>query len=173
MMTLKTLIKIPLTIIFVLVLMCDLYIAFYFFFNVYWIEIVGIGDGPTGVKIRTVFTWQDVLGIPLIIILSIGLGFLTYRFWIPKEKNFNLKPIRTPITVISGLILVYDYFFIYNLIFHYSFPTAENMGELIWGKYPIVSFWIGTVLILTILIAFQIGLGYLTYKAWSSKSHQS
>jgi hypothetical protein len=172
-MTLKSVIKIPLTIIFMMVLVCDLWIAFISFFNVHWIEIIGIGDGPTSIKVKTVFTWGDGLAISLIIILSAGLGFLTYRSWIPKKKNYNLKPIRTPITIILGLIFLYDYFFIYNIMFHYSLPNAESMGELVWGNYPIISYWIGTILILAILIAFQVGLGYLTYKAWSSKSHQS
>jgi len=171
-MTLKTLIKILLTIIFLVVLICDLWFAFMSFFEVYWIEIVGIGDGPTGIKVNTVIAWGDVLGIFLIIIISAGLGFLTYRYWIPKENNFNLNPIRTPITIICGLVFVYDLFFIYNIMFHYSLPTAKNMGELVWRNYPIISFWLGTTLILVILIAFQVGLGYLTYKAWISKTNQ-
>jgi uncharacterized membrane protein len=90
----------------------------------------------------------------------------------PREKTVNLCTIRKPIIVISGLVFLYDLFFIYNSLFHKRWPTAEKMKEL-GGTYPIVSFWIGTILILLILIAFQVGLGYLTYKAWAAKSHQS
>jgi len=163
-MTLKSIIKIPLSIVFVIVLMFDLYFAYIEFFHIPWI---GYDEDH---KVVTFFTWDDALGTLLIIILSAGLGYLTYRAWIPKEKIICLKPIRTPITIISGLVFAYDLFFIYAL-FDRFYPTAETMEE-IEGSYPIISYWVGTILILAILIAFQIGLGYLTYKAWASKSRE-
>ena len=143
--------------------------AFYFFINVYWIEIFGFGDGPGNLKIISVFSWMDTLGISMIIILSTGLGFLTYRSWVPKRKIIDLKPIRTPITIISGLVFIYDLFFIYNALFHMSWPTNGKFEEM-GVNYPLISFWVGEILILLILITFQIGLGRLTYRAWVSKS---
>jgi len=168
-MTLKSIIKISLTIIFIIVLICDLWITAISFFDAIWIEIFGFGDGPGNLKIMSVFTWMDALGISMIIILSTGLGFLTYRSWVPKRKIIDLKTIRTPITIISGLVFIYDLFFIYNVLFHMSWPTAGKIEET-GVDYPIMSFLVGEILILLILITFQIGLGRLTYRAWVSKS---
>jgi len=168
-MPIKSIIKIPLTIIFIVVIICDLWIAYISFYDVIWIKY-DENDGVIGINMRTVYTWENTLVITLIITLSAGLGFLTYRSWIPKGKRAVLTPIRAPITIISILVFVYDLFFVYRALFDKSWPIAQNMEE--WGYYPIVSFWIGTILILAILISFQVGLGYLTYKAWFSKSHQ-
>jgi len=168
-MILKSIIKIPLTIIFIVVLMYALWCAYIEFFDVFWI------DFDEDYKVVTVFTWGHALEISLIIILSAGLGYLTYRYWIPKAKKNSLKPIRKPITIISGLVFVYDLFFI-RALFDRFWPTAKTIEEIRGinpgATYPIMSYWIGTILILAILIAFQVGLGYLTYKAWFSKSHQ-
>jgi len=165
-MTLKS-VKMPLAIIFIMVLMCDLHMAFYFFFNVYWIDFI---EGPADIEVATVFTWMDGIGLFLIISLSVGLGFLTYRSWVPKEKLVNLKAIRTPTTIISGLVFMYDLFFIYNTLFHKGWPATEE-GEALEG-FPFVSYWVGEILILLILIAFQTGLGILTYRAWVTKPRQ-
>jgi len=173
-MTLKSIIKIPLTIIFVVVLMFNLYLAYVEFFHIPWISYVEHDIDVWGPG--TVLTLGYARDISLIIILSAGLGFLTYRCWIPKAKKNSLKLIRKPITIISGLVFVYNLFFI-RALFDRFWPTAKTMEEIrgIYPgvTYPIMSYWIGTILILAILIAFHVGLGYLTYKAWSSKSHQS
>jgi len=53
--------------------------------------------------------------------------------------------------------------FIYNTLFHKGWPATEE-GEMLEG-FLIVSYWVGEILILLILIAFQTGLGILTYRA--------
>jgi len=170
-MTLKS-IKMPLTILFVIALMHDLFIAFSYFINVYWISVITISheDGGIGLGVISVFPWGDALFIFLMLLLSTGLGFLAYRAWIPKEKVASLTAIRKPIAIISVLVFIYDLFFIYNTLFHKGWPATKE-GEALEG-FPFISYWVGEILILLILITFQTGLGILTYRAWVSKPRQ-
>jgi hypothetical protein len=162
-------IRILLTIISNLVLICDLYFAYYIFETVLWSDVlVGLGD-PAANIFEFAWTWSDTLNLCVILGFTIGLFLLTYRLWIPKSKAADLSVIRKPITTSTSIVFIYDVFFVYYMLVEKSWPwewPEEEIGE----NFPFVAYWSIEITILIILIAFNVGLGYLTYKAWWPKS---
>jgi len=152
-----------------LTIIFDLYFAFWMFFNTHWLEIFYKNSES---NIDYVHSWYigDTIGVFLIIIVSCGIYWLAYKTWFPKIKPVDLKVLRISITGITGFIVIYDIIFIYHILFYNTWPTSEMLAELV--DFPIAVYWVGEILILVILIAFQVGLGYLTYKTWFLKSHQ-
>ena len=151
-----------------LVLIFDLYFAYDMFFHPDWMVIFG---GYS--EFRHVHSWgsSDMIGTFLIIIVSIAIYWLAYRIWFPKMKPINLITFRKSITWIIGFVVLYDIFFIQNMLFYGPWPTGED--KELWGSVPVVLFWAGEILILLTLIVFQIGLGILTYRAWAHKSQDA
>jgi len=150
-----------------LTLIVDLSCAYYYFFNTYWLEIFANDS-----EFIHVHSWRisDTFGIFVLVIVSSVIYWLAYKTWLHKTKPEGLKAVRRSIAAISGFVALCNIIFILCVLFFWSWPSAEKLEIL--EDFPIVWFWVGEMLILIILAVFQIGLGYLTYKAWFPKSPQ-
>jgi len=156
-----------------LILIFDLTLAYWMFFNAYWIEVF-VKSPDLGIAYVHSWGTGDTVGLFLIIVISGGIYWLACKTWFPKMKPKNLKAFRKSITVITGFVVLCNMFFIYNVLITSHFQKHWNIREMmeIDGIFLALAYLIGEILILMIIIAFQVGLGYLTYKAWISKTNQ-
>jgi len=154
-----------------MVLIFDLTLAYYYFINAYWIEM--FVENP----LILVHSWgvSDTIGTFLIIIVSFGVYWLAYKTWFPKMKPNNLTTFRKSITVITVFVSLCNILFMFIILLTEHFRKHWNIGEWIEreGIFLTVAYFTGEILILLILIAFQIGLSHLTYRAWVSKSQEN
>ena len=141
-----------------LVLIYGLYYIYSLFFRGYWVDI--IYKPPESMEF--VHTWKagDTLELIIVIIVFIGVSIIAYKTWL----NDTIRPsfMRKQIVIVSITVFLYDIFFAYNMIAHKSWFWDDEVDV----NFPIMSYWIGESTILLILIAFQIGLGFLIYRAW-------
>jgi len=150
-----------------LVLMLNLYLLYDMFFHAEWLVIFGENH-----RLIHVHSWEnsDMVEIVLIIIVSSGIYWLAYKTWFPKMKPKESIVFRKSITVITGFVVLLNILFIYNVLFHKHWDISEMMEYD--GIFLTVAYFTGEILILTVLIAFQTGLGILTYRAWVTKPRQ-
>jgi hypothetical protein len=81
-------VRIPITILLVLVFLFDLVVLYNLWAYRPWKSIVDPNDGVVGrFKVVSIWTPFDLLTISLVIIFQIVLAYATYRSWTSKAKN--------------------------------------------------------------------------------------
>ena len=83
----------------------------------------------------------------------------------------NIRSIRKPITAVLSLVLICDLLLAYKLWNYKPWKNIVDQDDGVVGNFTVVSAW-GWIdlLLISLVTVFQIGLIYLTYKAWATKS---
>jgi hypothetical protein len=85
----------------------------------------------------------------------------------------NLRSIRKPITTILGIVIICDLILAYKLWIYKPWTSIVDQDDGMVGNFRVVSVWTwGDLIWIFPVIIFQVGLAFLAYKSWVSKSKE-
>jgi hypothetical protein len=78
----------PITAILGIMFICDLVLAYKLWSYKPWTSIVDQDDGIIGnFRVISVWNWDDLILISLVVIFQVGLVLLAYRSWVQKSRE--------------------------------------------------------------------------------------